>query len=100
MEASSAEAPPGCQELFRATSRGGGSAPSGGLSCSLRPPSDTVLVERVVDGDTIVLAGGERVRYLGIDAPEITGEPQRFGQEALEANRRPGGGQTGTPGAG
>lgn len=27
-------------------------------------------VERVVDGDTIVLAGGERVRLIGIDTPE------------------------------
>src|SRR3954466_12223125 len=27
-------------------------------------------VERVVDGDTIVLAGGERVRYIGVDTPE------------------------------
>ena len=42
----------------------------------------------MVDGDTIVLAGGERVRYVGIDAPEISGEPEHFGQEALEANRR------------
>mgnify|MGYP001142122937 CR=1 FL=1 len=25
--------------------------------------------ERVVDGDTLALAGGERVRLLGIDAP-------------------------------
>ncbi|MCL2381233.1 MAG: thermonuclease family protein [Treponema sp.] len=32
----------------------------------------TVL--RVIDGDTIELAGGERVRFIGIDAPE-TGEP-------------------------
>ena len=32
------------------------------------------VVERVIDGDTIVLVGGERVRFIGIDAPEI-GEP-------------------------
>jgi micrococcal nuclease len=30
----------------------------------------TARVERVVDGDTIVLAGGERVRYIGVDTPE------------------------------
>lgn len=29
-----------------------------------------VLVERVIDGDTIVIEGGERVRLLGIDTPE------------------------------
>jgi micrococcal nuclease len=28
------------------------------------------VVERVIDGDTVVLEGGERVRLLGIDTPE------------------------------
>ena len=35
--------------------------------------SDTLeeaLVVRVIDGDTIELHGGRRVRYLGIDTPE------------------------------
>jgi micrococcal nuclease len=31
----------------------------------------TAIVSYVVDGDTIVLAGGERVRLVGIDAPEL-----------------------------
>lgn len=31
---------------------------------------DIRLVQRVVDGDTFVLEGGERVRMLGIDTPE------------------------------
>jgi micrococcal nuclease len=30
-----------------------------------------VLVERVVDGDTLKLATGERVRLIGIDTPEM-----------------------------
>lgn len=80
--------PPGCQSVYAATTRGGASPPSGGPSCSLRPPPDTALVQRVVDGDTIVLAGGERVRYLSIDTPEGTGTPEFFGPEATEANRR------------
>ena len=80
--------PPGCQRVYAATTRGGASLPSGGSSCSLRPPTDTVLVHRVVDGDTIVLAGGERLRYVGIDTPEVTGIPEFFGPEATEANRR------------
>ena len=33
--------------------------------------SDPVLVRRVVDGDTIDVAGVGRVRLLGIDAPEL-----------------------------
>jgi micrococcal nuclease len=41
-------------------------------------------VTRVIDGDTIEIEGGERVRYIGIDAPE-EGEP--YYQEATEANR-------------
>lgn len=30
-----------------------------------------VHVRHVIDGDTIVVEGGERVRYIGMDAPEI-----------------------------
>jgi len=53
-------------------------------------PLMTGRVEAVVDGDTIRLAGGEKVRYLGIDTPEVhhPGKPvEDFGPEATEANR-------------
>ncbi len=40
-------------------------------------------VRRVIDGDTIVIAGGDRVRYIGIDTPE-RGQP--FYREATERN--------------
>jgi micrococcal nuclease len=40
-------------------------------------------VTRVLDGDTVLLASGERVRYLGINAPE-TGE--RYAAEATARN--------------
>ena len=30
-----------------------------------------IKVSRVIDGDTIVLNNGERVRYIGVDAPEL-----------------------------
>lgn len=43
-----------------------------------------VRVIRVIDGDTIELEGGERVRYLGVDTPE-KGEP--FFKESTERNR-------------
>jgi micrococcal nuclease len=46
-----------------------------------------VRVIRVIDGDTIVVEGDVQVRYIGIDTPEITGEPQCYGPEASEANR-------------
>jgi micrococcal nuclease len=48
-------------------------------------------VERVVDGDTIVLAGGERVRYIGVDTPESVkpGTPvQCFAERASAFNER------------
>jgi micrococcal nuclease len=47
------------------------------------------LVTRVVDGDTIEIEGGKRVRYIGIDTPE-TVDPNRpvgcFGKEASNKN--------------
>ncbi len=47
------------------------------------------FVRWVIDGDTIVIETGEKVRYASINAPEIAhddepGEP--FGKEALKAN--------------
>jgi endonuclease YncB( thermonuclease family) len=39
----------------------------------------------ITDGDTVILRGGERVRYLNIDTPEI-GQP--FAAEAKEFNRQ------------
>jgi micrococcal nuclease len=48
-----------------------------------------VTVTRVADGDTVELLGGRRVRYIGVNAPEInhelnTAEP--FGFEARASN--------------
>ena len=52
--------------------------------------TDGVLVTRVVDGDTIEIEGGQKVRYIGIDTPE-TVDPrttvQCFGKEAAAKNR-------------
>ena len=47
------------------------------------------LVVRVIDGDTVEIEGGERVRYLGIDTPE-TWPPsgvEYYGEEATGKNR-------------
>ena len=46
-------------------------------------------VSAVFDGDTILLDSGERVRYLGIDAPETAHDGNRadcYGKESREAN--------------
>lgn len=52
---------------------------------------ESARVQRVVDGDTVVLAGGDRVRYIGIDTPESVkpGVPvQCFAEAAGRANER------------
>ena len=42
-------------------------------------------VDRVIDGDTLIVAGGHRIRLIGVDTPE-TKDPRRpvqcFGREA------------------
>lgn len=46
------------------------------------------VVERVIDGDTIELAGGERVRYLMVNAPETTGgKNECYGTNAVTFNK-------------
>lgn len=49
--------------------------------------TDLVKVTRVIDGDTIELEGGQRVRYIGIDTPELSGKVECFGREAYDKNR-------------
>jgi micrococcal nuclease len=46
---------------------------------------DFEVVERVVDGDTLLLQTGERVRLIGVDTPENKHPKksvERFGKEA------------------
>jgi micrococcal nuclease len=67
----------------------GGGAMLGGGSGSGTASAGTAVVERVVDGDTIVLRGGERVRYIGVDTPESVkpGTPvQCYAKAASHAN--------------
>ncbi|MGD9272213.1 MAG: thermonuclease family protein [Syntrophobacterales bacterium] len=48
-------------------------------------------VRWVDDGDTIVLAGGERVRYLGINTPEVANQDkpaEPFANEAKAFNKK------------
>ncbi len=56
---------------------------------SSEPSSGTVV--SVFDGDTILLNSGEKVRYLGIDAPEVSHRSSPadcFGYEAKAFNER------------
>lgn len=57
---------------------------------AVRGATQSATVARVVDGDTIVLDTGQKVRYIGIDTPELH-HPQKgvecFGLEAYERNK-------------
>ena len=54
------------------------------------------VVEKVIDGDTVILFGGEKIRYLGINAPETMAwdgnqwitRPQIFGEKAKKYNQK------------
>lgn len=50
---------------------------------------ELVVVKRVIDGDTIGLVDGRRLRYIGINAPELSAKNgiPCFGKEATEKNR-------------
>lgn len=50
-------------------------------------PVTWATVSRVIDGDTVELAGGARVRYIGIDAPEVSNPSECYATEATEQNR-------------
>jgi len=64
------------------------------LACNLEgtpsptpPPDDaeTFRVKEVVDGDTIVLEDGTKIRYIGLNTPE---RDRPFYKEATDANRK------------
>ena len=83
------DAPAGCEGVFDSTTRGGASASVSGGGCNIfrRTGDGKVSVVRVVDGDTIKVSGGRRVRYIGIDTPEVADDPQYFGLEATRFNK-------------
>ena len=53
--------------------------------------AETLKVKRVIDGDTLLLTTGERVRLIGVDTPE-TKHPQKpvqhLGKEAYLFTKR------------
>src|SRR4030067_915243 len=56
--------------------------------------SDAVVVKRVIDGDTVELESGLRVRYIGMDSPEMAKRGVEGclvgGAEEAKHNIRPG----------
>ena len=59
-------------------------------SVSPIPAKQLYKVTRVIDGDTIEIEGGQKVRYIGMNTPE-TVDPRKpvkcFGQEAKVKNK-------------
>ena len=65
------------------------------LEPSLTPqPSQTLgtsdkqlyVVTKVIDGDTIQIENGQKVRYIGIDTPELKGN-ECYAKQAREKNK-------------
>ena len=88
------DGPAGCQAVFAATSRGGATSVGGG-GCNFNGGGEGrgIRASRVIDGDTIEVSGRQRVRYIGIDTPEVGGIPEYYGPEATSFNRELAGGR-------
>lgn len=87
-----AEPSPGSQSDRSAAPRPPGT-PLPDASAGLTPPPDAsaAVVVRVIDGDTVVLRVGgrrQRVRLIGVDAPETWAHHDCFGVAATRALRR------------
>ena len=57
---------------------------------NLPPSGITFTVKHITDGDTIITTSGEKIRFLGIDAPEVASDKmpaQFFSEEAKTANK-------------
>lgn len=63
-----------------------------GIACALLAAcggssAEVGVVARVIDGDTIDLESGERIRYLMVNTPETTGgKDECYGQNAVTFN--------------
>jgi len=62
---------------------------AGVLTLAARPDTDAppspdgrAVVQRVVDGDTVVLSDLGKARLIGIDTPEVHGRVECYGREA------------------
>lgn len=66
------------------------------IGCSGGVDYSQIKVIEVIDGDTVRLANGKLLRYIGIDTPELTirknktfySDPQPFSQQAKEFNEK------------
>jgi micrococcal nuclease len=76
----------GCAEIFKWQDSAGAThysdrAANGAQALAIRPEYTFTAVEKIYDGDTILLQDGRKVRLLGINTPEIAhrGNPAEAG---------------------
>ena len=57
---------------------------------NLKNSENKLIVSKVIDGDTVELNTGQRLRYIGIDTPEINfgKDPECFAIQAKEFNKK------------
>jgi endonuclease YncB( thermonuclease family) len=48
--------------------------------------ADSLFIKRVVDGDTVLLSNGEKVRLIGVDTPEVHAS-QKLNKDAERSKR-------------
>lgn len=56
------------------------------LAAKKEAPARYIIVQRAVDGDTLKLANGERVRLIGVDTPEVH-ESVKLYRDARKSNQ-------------
>jgi len=56
------------------------------LAAKKEAPARYIVVQRAVDGDTLKLASGERVRLIGVDTPEVH-ESVKLYRDARRSNQ-------------
>lgn len=65
----------------------GGSSPS--VNCPGSSKAETAFVHHIIDGDTLVLTNGKKVRLLGINTPEVNfRKPGKSQPLAVQARQR------------
>jgi endonuclease YncB( thermonuclease family) len=59
-------------------------------AAAARPPrgGTSARIEYVVDGDTVQLTSGRRVRLVQIDTPEVYNAPECYGKQASKITKR------------
>ena len=59
-------------------------------ACGVAENQSAYFVRHVLDGDTLILGDGERVRLIGIDTPEIHDDQHRNAAHAARYGQDPG----------